>query len=131
MVPPCFHGNGHSMSDETRADLLRQFEAHEKFAKRVEKREAKGKDTHDEVWEYPLSVEHVAHVVITLGVGGPHTELDVELDSGYSVRSVTWHGYWGGEHVERKVFPGDPLHELAERYTDVIADDLRYNLGER
>jgi len=73
--------------------------------------------------EFPLSLEVERHVVIVLGTGGPHDELDATLHSDGGVRSVTYRYMWGVERYESQLSNIDPLYELAEYYAEMFAGD--------
>lgn len=64
--------------------------------------------------EFPLSVQVERHVVIVLGTGGPHDELDVNLHTG----TVTYGYYWGGERFEHTLPHSTPLARWALEVSD-------------
>ena len=124
------------MSTDIHDRLIGQHDAHARFARDVfaaadagtnlvedAEYDPEGIDPYDALAERPLSVEVTKRVTITLGVGGPHTELVADLDRENVVESVTWHGYWGGDAVTREVTRTDALWRLAEHYAEYVHHD--------
>lgn len=113
--------------------LVAQHDAHARFARDVfaaadaganlvedAEYDADGIDPYDALAERPLSVEVTKRVTVTLGVGGPHTEIVADLDRDDDVAAVTWNGYWGGDVVTREVPRGGALWRLAEHYAEYV-----------
>lgn len=113
--------------------LVGQYDAHARFARDafaaadaganlVEDAEydPDGTDPLDALAERPLSVEVTRRVTVTMGTGGPHTELVADLNRDDDVEAVTWNGYWGGDVVTREVSRGTDLWRLAEHYAGYV-----------
>jgi len=88
-------------------------------AAEVDGYETDAEGAQDRLNEWPLSVEVVRHVKITLGTGGPADWLDVELDSEGDIRTLYYHFADWFDHASTPVERDSPLWRYAESVAEV------------
>ena len=79
-------------------------------------------DAQNRINEWPLAVEVVRHVKVTLGTGGPADWLDAELDDEGDIRTLYYHFADWFDHASVPVDKDSPLWRIAEHFTEGAAD---------
>lgn len=76
----------------------------------------------DRINEWPLAVEVVRHVKVTLGTGGPADWLDAELDDNGDIRTLYYHFADWYDHASVPVDDRSPLWRIAEHFIEGTPD---------
>lgn len=79
-------------------------------------------DLHEALDNMPLSVEIARTVEILLGTGGPHDELQVDVDRDGNITEVRYFYVWGGDRGTFRVKEGTPFYRYAEQQVDLLRE---------
>jgi hypothetical protein len=118
-------------SCEARVDdeLKKTIESFEEFRSRIAKAEEKGdwpavEDVHQEVYEYPLSVDVERVVTIQLSTGGPGDQLEYTIDSDGDVSEIRYRFLDWFDGAARTISHDTPAHEAALWFFEMIVPDV-------